>query len=111
MEPEIEVVLSNVPDEKIARELVETLVRERHAACGTILPGVTSVYWWDGAVQRGNEVLVMLKTTKAQSGRLVERAREIHPYDVPELIVLPVRTGDPSYLEWVSRETTGRTPE
>jgi periplasmic divalent cation tolerance protein len=108
MDAEIDVVLTTVPDETVARELVETLVRERHAACGNIIPGIASIYWWHGAVQHGDEVVIFLKTARAQTAALLERARRIHPYDVPELIVLPVRTGNPSYLDWVVREASGR---
>ena len=110
MDAEVDVVLTTVPDEAVARELVETLVRERHAACGNIIPGVASVFWWEGVVQHEDEVVIFLKTSRTQTAALMERAKEIHPYDVPELIALPVRTGDPSYLEWVLREASGRGP-
>ncbi len=107
MEPEIDVVLTTVASRDDASGLVRTLVGERHAACGNILPEVTSVYWWEGAVQSAGEVLVLLKTARSQTPILLARAREIHPYDVPELIVLPVETGDAAYLEWVVREASG----
>lgn len=111
MDTEIDVVLTTAPNETVAQELVETLVRERHAACGNIIPGIRSVYWWEGVVQRADEVVVILKTARGQTAALLDRARQIHPYDVPELIALPVRTGDPSYLDWVSREASGGGPE
>ena len=105
--PEIDVVLMTAPDAETARALVTQLVGERHAACGNILPGVTSVYWWEGAVQSETETVVVLKTARAQTPALLARAKEIHPYDVPELIALPVRAGSLPYLEWVERESSG----
>ncbi len=107
MELEIDLVLTTAPDRDAASEIVRTLVGERHAACGNVAGSVTSIYWWEGAVQHADEVLVLLKTARPKTPVLLARARDIHPYDVPELIVLPVATGDRSYLEWVVRETSG----
>ena len=104
------VVLTTAPDSKTAAELVERLVESRHAACGTILPGATSIYRWEGAVQRESEVVVILKTTADARAGLLRKAKQIHPYDVPELLVLPVEDGDADYLAWVARETAGGTP-
>ena len=95
------VVLVTVPDVATAESLVRRLVEGRVVACGTILPGVTSVYHWGGAVERATEVQVLFKTTAAGAERLVRRVPELHPYDVPEVLVLPVEAGHPPYLDWI----------
>ena len=103
-------VLTTAPTHRAAVDLVETLVETGHAACGTILPGATSIYRWEGSVQRESEVVVILKTTTHAQADLLQKAKELHPYDVPELLVLPVVDGDADYLKWVARETAGGTP-
>lgn len=99
------VVLTTAPDLETATSLVEQLVEARHAACGTVFPGATSVYWWKGSIQRESEVVIILKTSLGAQAELLRRTKEIHPYDVPELIVLPVTGGDLAYLDWVLGET------
>jgi periplasmic divalent cation tolerance protein len=96
------VVLVTLPDEAAAEELVGRLVSERVVACGNIVPGLTSIYWWQGVVERATEVLVIFKTTAAGAERLVRRVPELHPYDVPEVLVLPVEAGHEPYLDWVA---------
>lgn len=96
------VVLVTLPDEAAAEELVGRLVHERVVACGNIVPGLTSIYWWQGQVQRAREVLVIFKTTPAGAERLIRRVPELHPYDVPEVLVLPVEAGHAPYLDWVA---------
>ena len=97
-------VLTTAPDASVAESLARRLVEERLAACANILPGVTSVFWWDGAVQAEGEVLVLLKSTEAAYPALRDRLLELHPYDVPELLRLPVAGGWEGYLEWVRGE-------
>jgi periplasmic divalent cation tolerance protein len=96
------VALVTVPDRAAAEELVRRLVEERVVACGTIIPGLTSIYWWEGRVEQAGEVLVVFKTTAEGALRLVERVPELHPYDVPEVLVLPVEAGHQPYLDWVA---------
>jgi periplasmic divalent cation tolerance protein len=107
---DVRVVLMTAPDRATAETLGEALVRERLAACANVLPGVTSVFWWEGEVQRAEEALVVLKTPSERVDALVARARELHPYDVPELLALPVDAGLPAYLEWVGREARAGGP-
>jgi periplasmic divalent cation tolerance protein len=111
MDERARVVLMTAPDRETAEELAEALVGERLAACANVLPGITSIYWWEGAVEKASEVLVVLKTAPDRVEALVERAAEIHPYDVPEVIALPVREGHGPYLTWVERETTSLSTE
>lgn len=90
------------PDGAAAERLVEALVGEGIVACGNIVPGLTSIYRWQGQVQRDSEVLIVLKTVASAVPRLLERVPELHPYEVPEVLVLPVGEGHPPYLEWVA---------
>jgi len=92
-------------DLDVGERLVSALVDERLIACGNIVPGVVSVYRWQGAVERDAEVLLVLKTTEAAVQKLLERVPELHPYDVPEVLVLAVEKGTKSYLAWVNAET------
>jgi len=97
----VRVVLMTAPDMETAERIVQTLVEEGAAACGTLLPGVLSIYRWMGVVERQEEVQVLLKTGGEEVAALLARAVELHPYDVPELLVLPVMDGFPPYLSWV----------
>lgn len=98
-------VLMTAPDRETGRDVAVQLVRDRLAACGNVLERVTSVFWWEGEVQDEPEVLVILKTKRGLVSALADRVREIHPYDVPEVIALPVEQGLPEYLDWVRDET------
>jgi periplasmic divalent cation tolerance protein len=96
------VVLVTAPDAAIAEALAERLVGERLAACGNVVPGIASVFRWDGAIQREDEVLLLLKSTLASAEALTARLVELHPSDVPEVLVIPVESGNPAYLRWVA---------
>jgi periplasmic divalent cation tolerance protein len=89
------------PDLESAEKLVRALVEERIIACGNIVPGLLSIYRWKGGVERSGEVLIIAKTTEAEVPRLLERAPELHPYEVPEVLVFPVGEGYGPYLDWV----------
>jgi len=99
-------VLTTTPTAEVGRALVRALVERRLVACGTVVPGCASVYRWRGAVQEQDEALVVLKTTAARCGELCATLPELHPYEVPEVVALPVVAGHAPYLEWVSAETT-----
>lgn len=103
----IRVVLMTAPDRETAERVGTALVEARLAACANVVPGISSVYRWQGAVERAEEVLVVLKTRSERVEALVSRAAELHPYDVPELLALPVREGHGPYLDWVRSETDG----
>lgn len=96
-------VICNVPDETTATHIAHVLVQERLAACVNILPACRSVYRWEGALQESSELSLLIKTTQACYARLQQRLLELHPYDVPEIIALPVAQGLPAYLTWVSQ--------
>ena len=96
-------VLCTFPDEAVARAAAGLLVEERLVACVNILPGVQSVYRWEGAVESSVEALTILKTTAQGWAGLEERLREIHPYQVPEIVAVPAGAVSAAYLEWVQR--------
>ncbi|MEJ2187409.1 MAG: divalent-cation tolerance protein CutA [Gemmatimonadota bacterium] len=99
--PAVQVVLVTAPDVEVADGLVTTLVDEGLAACGNIVPGLLSVFRWQGVVEREQEALVVLKTVESAVPALIRRASELHPYAVPEILVVPVETGYGPYLDWV----------
>jgi periplasmic divalent cation tolerance protein len=101
MSSQVIILLSNFPDADTARKAVRTLVEERLIACGNIIPGVESIYEWKGAVEVSAEVTVICKTTSAVADVAQARLRALHPYEVPEILRVPVAGGWPQYLEWV----------
>ena len=99
---DVRVVLVTCPHVEAAATLARTLVEERLAACGNVLPGLRSIYRWEGEVLDESEVLLVLKTTTARFPALRERVLALHPYQVPEVISLAVEAGHAPYLEWVA---------
>ena len=94
-------VFSTFPTEEKAREIIRVLVEERAIACGNILPPARSIYRWKGEVREEAEVLALLKVSRNASAHLQKRLRELHPYDVPEIVAVSVDSGLPEYLHWV----------
>jgi periplasmic divalent cation tolerance protein len=92
-----------------AREIGRTVVSERLAACANILPGVSSIYWWQGAVQESGEALLVLKTTEARLAALIARVKALHSYECPGIEAIAVADGHRDFLDWVARETEGST--
>lgn len=99
------VVLITAPDEAIARELARALVEERLAACVNLVPGITSLYRWDGALCEDAEWLLLVKTRARHLADLATRVRALHPYDVPELVALEPAAVEASYLAWLEAAT------
>lgn len=99
------VVLVTVPDRECGRRLAEALVAERLAACVSQLPGLRSRYRWQGAIEDEPEELLLIKTRRSRFPDLARRVRELHPYQVPEILALPVLDGWQPYLEWLAAET------
>jgi periplasmic divalent cation tolerance protein len=95
-------VFSAYPDAGQARDAARVLVEERLAACVTVLPGATSVYRWDGEVAEVSEAVCIAKTVADSVEALVARWRELHPYDVPEIIAVPVAAGLSAYVDWIA---------
>jgi periplasmic divalent cation tolerance protein len=97
--------VTTVPTVEAARALVRSLVERRVVACGTIVPGAVSIYRWQGAIEEAGEVVVLLKTTVGRWPALREALPALHPYEVPELVAVPIAGGHPPYLDWLSAET------
>jgi periplasmic divalent cation tolerance protein len=93
------------PDRETADRIATALVEERLAACVNILPGLRSVYRWEGRVEANDEVLLLAKTLPGHYPRLQARLRELHPYELPELLAVETSLGLPEYLRWVADET------
>jgi periplasmic divalent cation tolerance protein len=98
-------ILTTLPADADAATFAETLVESRLAACVNLLPVMESVYRWDGRVQRDSERQLILKTSRERVATLWQRVRELHPYDVPEFIVLPIVDGNDAYLRWIGEST------
>ena len=98
------VVLTTFGSTDDAKSLVRRLVTDRLVACGTIVESAFSIYEWHGELEESHEVLVLLKTRKDLWEQLQAAVRELHPYDVPELLALPVDEGLPAYLGWLAEQ-------
>ena len=99
------IVMTTLPADADAAAFAHTLVETRLAACVNLLPGMESIYWWEGKVEQERERQIVIKTSRARIVALWERVREIHPYDLPEFIVLPIVDGSDAYLRWVGEST------
>ena len=102
MPERILLALSTFPDAEIARRISNQLVSERFAACANIFPSVESIYRWKEKIESGNETLVFFKVSENRQSTFQDKLRSLHPYDVPEIIFVPVADGLPEYLQWVS---------
>ena len=102
MVEKILLALSTFPDRETAQRISTQLVTEKFAACANILPAIESIYRWKENVETGNETLVFFKVSEDRQSAFQERLRSLHPYEVPEIIFLPVSNGLPEYLRWVS---------
>ena len=100
------IVLSTFPADRDPTPLAQALVEERLAACVNVLPAMQSIYRWEGAIERAAEHQLVIKTALARVEAVKARLTALHPYDVPEILVLPVTTGGNAYLEWVGASTT-----
>jgi periplasmic divalent cation tolerance protein len=101
----VRLALTTLPDAEAARRIARALVEERLAACVNVVPGVTSIYRWEGALQEDAELLLIVKTSEDRLAALAERLAVLHPYALPELVVVALSGGSERYLEWVRAET------
>jgi periplasmic divalent cation tolerance protein len=102
-------VTTTLPDEAAAHQVGSRLVEERLAACAQVLGPVASTYRWKGKIEQAAEWYCNLKTTKSRLSALTKRIRELHPYEVPEIIAVPIRQGNPDYLEWIQQAVSSET--
>lgn len=100
----VRVAISTAPDAETAGRIAQTLVEERLAACVNVVTGIRSIYRWQGRIEDEGEVLLVIKTCADRVAALAERLPALHPYDVPELLALPVEAGFEPYLRWVTGE-------
>lgn len=100
-------VYSTCPDAQTARDIGRALVNERFAACVNILPGMTALFRWEGEVREETEVVLIAKSRRAEVDRLIARGCELHPYETPAFVAVPIVAGAEAYLAWVRDETDG----
>lgn len=99
------VIFVTTPSGEEAETIAKALVEERLAACANIVPSVSSIFRWEGKVERETEALVILKSRRKLLDRLIERVRDLHSYEVPEVIALQIAAGSKAYLDWIKQET------
>jgi periplasmic divalent cation tolerance protein len=99
-------VITTVPDVEVGQIIAENLIQERLAACVTMLGPGQSLYWWKGKITQDQEYTLFIKTKKDVYAKLDEKIRQLHPYDVPEIMALPVFAGSKDYLSWIDKETS-----
>ena len=99
------VVLTTSPGQEQAESLAAALLESRLAACVQTLPGLVSFYRWQGRMERASEVLLIIKTVRARLPELIATVERLHPYEIPEVLALPVAAGLPTYLRWLEEET------
>lgn len=95
------ITASNIEE---AKDLVEVIVKERLAACANVVERVESVYWWKGKLERDNESLIILKTREDKLDELIKRVRQLHSYENPEIVAVPILKGSAEYLKWIDDE-------
>jgi periplasmic divalent cation tolerance protein len=103
---EVILVITNLPDRAAATRLAQALVERRLAACVNVLAECDSVFRWKGVVETAAEVPVLIKTRTGRYAEVEAAIRELHPYELPEIVAVPVRRGLDEYLQWVADETT-----
>jgi periplasmic divalent cation tolerance protein len=96
------IVIVTVANREEAVKIVRSLLEERLIACANIVGPISSIFWWEGKIDEANEFLVLMKSHENHFRRLSEKVAEIHSYEVPEIIALPIIKGSPSYLEWLN---------
>ena len=105
MESALVIVNITAPSMEIAQLLAQSLVDQRLAACVNLVGPIQSVYLWQGSIHQDEEVLMIVKTRRAHMDAIAAVLKDLHPYDLPELIALPVVGGSPAYLDWVAQST------
>ncbi len=101
-------IFCTVPDQATAQKIALNLVSNQLAACCNIIAGVESVYFWEGKICRDAELLLIIKSSQEKFEKIKERIIELHPYEIPEVISLPIINGNESYLKWIEEQVNGR---
>ncbi|MFQ5887543.1 MAG: divalent-cation tolerance protein CutA [Candidatus Hydrothermarchaeales archaeon] len=98
-------VYITTPDKEEAEKIGETIVGERLAACANIIPNMSSIYWWKDEMEKSDETVLLLKTKEENTEAIVRRVKELHSYENPCIVALPILKGSREYLEWIKEET------
>ena len=106
---EVVLVISNAPDLLLAKRIAHVLVEDGLAACVNLGAPMLSIYAWKGEIEGAEEIPLWIKTTAGRQDALIQALVRLHPYDVPEILAIPVAGGLPAYLDWVRAETAGKT--
>jgi periplasmic divalent cation tolerance protein len=99
------IVFITVPSREVGQQIADTLLESRLAACVNIVPQITSIYHWQGAIHQDDEFLLIAKTKASLFDALATAVKNHHPYDVPEVIAMPIISGSKEYLTWIATET------
>jgi periplasmic divalent cation tolerance protein len=102
MADKILLALSTFPDRATAQRIARQLVTEKFAACANLIPAIESIYHWKDKIEAGNEILVLFKISEHRQSAFQEKLRSLHPYEVPEIIFVPISSSLPEYLRWVA---------
>ena len=105
-EDSVHLIYATAPSEEDAARIATTVVDEKLAACANIVPGIRSIYRWQGKVENETETLLFLKTDSKLVEALISRISELHAYEVPDIVALPIEQGHPAYLDWVIESTS-----
>lgn len=103
------VLIITTPTNEEAQRISRALLEQRKVACVNIVPRVSSLFWWQGKIDSARESLLIVKTTASQLNELVTLVKEIHSYDVPEIVAMPIVGGNQDYLEWIGKEVKQRS--
>jgi len=102
--PDFIIILITAGSIDEAQQISRALLDQKKVACVNIVPKISSLFWWQGKIDQENEVLLLAKTKKSKFPEIINLIKEVHSYDVPEVIALPIIDGNPDYLEWIERE-------
>jgi periplasmic divalent cation tolerance protein len=102
----VAIIYTTIDDIKIARRIAQTLTQEQLVACVNIIPNIESVYRWKGKIENSNEIVIIAKTVDQNVKKTIKRIKQIHKYDVPDIIVLPIIGGLKDYLDYITIETS-----
>ena|SRR3990167_3359202 len=95
-----------VPSEEVANKITNVVLENKLVACVNIVPGITSKYWWNGKIESDNEILLMVKTRSDLAEELISTVKANHPYETPEIVLVPIKDGNAQYLKWIIDSTT-----
>ncbi len=96
-----QLIFCTCPDQQIAKRIAECLVRDKFAACVNIVPGITSIYEWQGKIESTQEHLLIIKSCAEKFSAIESKIKQLHPYELPEILAVPIERGLPEYLQWI----------